>query len=265
MRCAVVQTQPRLGRVTENREELLDLLRTVPADLYVTPELATSGYNFSNRGEVSAAAETLAGPTTAALVTLCRSQKCWIVNGFVEKDGSRFYNAAALLGPEGPVGVYRKIHLFGREKLFFSPGEGPFPVFDLPYGRVGLMICFDWFFPESARCLALSGAELIAHPSNLVLPHAPQAMITRCLENRVFAATANRVGTEPGGTGPLTFIGSSQVVSPRGELLARRGLDIGVSVVEVDLTQARDKTLSSSNDLFGDRRPANYGKIVQQP
>ena len=124
-----------------------------------------------------------------------------------------------VIGPNGYLGKYRKIHLFGTEKNCFDPGNSPLKVFDIGSARVGVMICFDWRFPETARTLALSGADLIAHPSNLVLPHCPQAIITRCLENRIFIVTASRVGTEKRTpTNSLNFIGQSQVVDPDGDI-----------------------------------------------
>ena len=118
------------------------------------------------------------------------------------------------------------------------------------------MICFDWRFPETARTLALLGADLIAHPSNLVLTHCPQAMITRCLENRVFAITADRVGTEDRLEGEtLNFMGQSQVVDPNGNILIRASiLDEAVHVVHLDLNLARNKALNSRNHIFNDRR-----------
>ena len=122
------------------------------------------------------------------------------------------------------------------------------------------MICFDWRFPETARTLALAGADLIAHPSNLVLPHCPQAMVTRCLENRVFAITADRTGVEERVHGhPLHFIGQSQVVDPDGNVLYRASKnDEEVRVVEIDINKARDKSINSKNDLFEDRRHDLY-------
>ena len=124
------------------------------------------------------------------------------------------------------------------------------------------MICFDWIYPESARSLALRGAQIIAHPSNLVLPHCPDAMITRCLENKVFAATADRVGTEDRGGNPLTFIGKSQVVSPAGSVLVRLGDEEGVAVVEVDPHEADAKSINEHNDLLRQRRPDQYTQEV---
>jgi len=169
-------------------------------------------------------------------------------------------NSAALVGPGGIVGLYRKVHLYYRETLYFAPGNLGFPVYDLPFGRVGIMICFDWYYPESARSLALKNAQLIAHPSNLVLPHCPDAMITRCLENRVFAATVNRVGTEKRGGSDLTYIGTSEIVAPTGEILIRMGqAELGIRVVEVDLKTALKKKINRYNDLMAGRRPGEYG------
>mgnify|MGYP001480852078 CR=1 FL=1 len=112
-----------------------------------------------------------------------------IVAGLAECDGNALYNSAVVLGSGGVIGKYRKVHLFNTEKKFFQPGNLPLPVFDIGGAKVGIMICFDWRFPETARTLALKGAQIVAHPSNLVLPHCPQSMIVRCLENRIFAVT----------------------------------------------------------------------------
>jgi predicted amidohydrolase len=180
------------------------------------------------------------------------------VYGFVEK-ADRLYNSAACVGPKGFVGIYRKVHLFNREYLFFAPGDLGFPVFDLPFGKLGIMICFDWYYPESARTLALRGAQLIAHPSNLVMPHCPDAMVTRCLENRVFAATANRVGTEDRRGISFTYIGKSEIVTPSGEIIQRLSTDApGIAVADVDLSLANSKRLNDFNDLFEGRRTEQY-------
>jgi predicted amidohydrolase len=122
-----------------------------------------------------------------------------------------------------------------------------------------MMICFDWFFPESARALALRGAQIIAHPTNLVLPYCQTAMMTRCLENRVFAITANRYGTESLGPTSLTFTGASQLLSTKGErlLLAPESGD-RVLWAEIDPSLADDKHVTPRNDLFLDLRPDMY-------
>ncbi len=257
-RVAVVQTNPRLGRTEENIRRCLALMARQRAHVYVLPELAFSGYNFASKRQARALAEPAGlGASYEALWNFARQRAAYVAYGFPERFGGTLYNSASLLGPRGLIGTYRKVHLFGREKLFFRPGKR-FPVYDLPFGRVGLMVCYDWFFPEAMRTLALKGAQLILHPANLVLPHCPDSMRTRCLENRVFAATADRVGTETGGGRSLTYIGQSQVVSPDGQILTRLGRREGASAVSCDLGRAKDKTINRWNHLFKDRRPERY-------
>ena len=259
MRLAVVQTNPVPGAAEQNRARARAWMERVPADVYVLPELAFSGYNFVDRRQARARAETVNGPSVRWAEQFCRATGAHVLFGFPEASGGAIYNAAALVGPRGARGVYRKIHLFGKEKQFFRPGGAPCPVWAIGPVRVGVLVCFDWFFPEAARGLALAGADVLLHPANLVLPHGPDAMITRCLENRVFAATANRVGREDGAAGPLSFIGRSQIVSPRGERLARLGAGReGVAVARIDPRDARNKRLATGNDLFRERRPALY-------
>jgi len=258
MRIAIVQTNPVFGEMKSNVKDALTLMESVQADLYVLPELFNTGYNFVDEDEVNQLAETASGFTFQTVSTVAKKKHCYITYGFAEKS-DRLYNSSALVGPQGLIGVYRKVHLYYRETLFFTPGNLGFPVFDLPFGRVGMMICFDWIYPESARTLALKGALLIAHPSNLVLPYCPDAMVTRCLENRVFAATANRVGRENRGDVDLTYIGKSEIVSPRGEILTRLGdRKTGVAVVEVDLSLARNKKINDYNNLLQDRKVEHY-------
>jgi 5-aminopentanamidase len=158
------------------------------------------------------------------------------------------------------LGVYQKIHLYAEENLWFTPGDKGFPVYDIGSARIGMMVCFDWFYPESVRTLALKGADIVAHPSNLVLPHCPDAMITRCLENRVFAVTCNRIGSEErGGKEKLSFIGTSEIVGPTGKILKRaRRSQVELGVVDIDPTEARDKKINSYNDLLAGRRPVHY-------
>jgi predicted amidohydrolase len=173
------------------------------------------------------------------------------------------YNAAALVEPGGTTRVYRKVHLFDRETFVFDEGDRPFEAWDVETAsgrvRVGVMVCFDWVYPESARSLALQGAEVLLHPSNLVLPFCQEAMRTRCLENRVFAVTANRVAADDRGDARLEFTGRSQIVGARGEVLARAGADGECSDVrDVDLAHARDKWITGRNEIFRGRRPGAY-------
>ncbi|MBI5101322.1 MAG: acyltransferase [Nitrospirae bacterium] len=261
MRAGFIQTNPVFGNVEHNVDRASALIASMDADLIVLPELFSTGYQFISEDEVRGLAEEIPGGfTTQRLAGLSSAHKVYIVAGIAERAGDKFYNSAVLTGPEGFIGLYRKTHLFFEEKLWFTPGDTGFKVWETPIGNIGIMVCFDWFFPESARTLALRGADVIAHPSNLVLPYCPDGMVTRCLENRVFAITANRTGIEQrGGRRPFKFIGMSEIVSPKGEVLFRasdRGEEAGV--VEIDPVLARNKQLNSFNHLFDDRRPDLY-------
>lgn len=263
MRVAIVQTDPIFGAKEDNIHQALSMMDSVEADLYVLPELFASGYNFVDIEEVRFLSEPFrSGYTYRKIFQFTREKNCFVVFGFAESDGDRLYNSAAIVGHEGTAGLYRKIHLFDREKLYFQPGNLGFHVFETKFGKIGIMICFDWYFPESARTLSLMGAQLIAHPANLVLPNCPDGMRTRCLENRVFAVTADRIGTETRGGNSLTYIGQSQIISPRGEIIHRAPKDSSEIVVkEIDLLMADDKNLNAHNHLFKDRRPDVYWSI----
>ncbi|MFZ0932617.1 MAG: nitrilase-related carbon-nitrogen hydrolase [Syntrophobacteraceae bacterium] len=260
IRIAVVQNDPVFGAKQHNVEQCLTMMRGVQADLYVLPELFATGYNFIDEKEARELAEPFpSGYTYQQIHKFASRERCFVVYGFGELANDSVYNSAAVVGHDGSSGLYRKVHLFDREKLFFAPGDLGFQVFETALGRIGVMICFDWYFPESARTLALKGAQIVAHPSNLVLPNCPDCMPTRCLENRVFAATADRVGTEDRGGHSLHFIGKSQITSPRGAILHRASPDRAeIASVEVELSLADDKNLNTNNHLLRDRRPETY-------
>jgi len=266
-RIAFVQGAPRFGRPDENLERGLALAATVAADLVVIPELWSSGYVFSSPAEVARLAEDpKTGVTARALIAAAKRERRHYVAGFPEASGGRIYNSAMLVGPSGIRTVYRKLHLFEREREWFSPGDLPLSVHRVGPARVGLMICFDWRFPEVARVLALMGADVLVHPSNLVFPNAQEAMRTRSLENRVFTVTANRTSTEkrPGGTVPFT--GQSQIVDPGGIVVARAGKrDATAMALDCDLALARDKMLTRITPLFSARRPEFYRAIAERP
>lgn len=262
---ACVQGEPIKGRVEKNLDAFEVDVLNADADLVVLPELFASGYFFDSPDQAHALSEAVPdGPTTQRLAAWAGETGATIVAGLPERDGDRFYNAAVVVTPNGWLGTYRKAHLYYEETLHFTPGAEGFQVWTVtdrqrrPY-RLGVMICFDWFFPESARTLALGGADVIAHPSNLVLPHCPAAMPIRALENGVFTATANRVGTETNGRESLTFVGQSRICSPRGEVLATAP-ETGEAVVtaKIDPADARVSALNPYNDRLGDRRPALY-------
>lgn len=256
-----VQFSPARYDVAANVAAVERLLAGVRADLLVLPELANSGYlyaapealgPFSEPGDGS-------GPFLSALARLAGETGGVIVAGFSELAAEGLYNSAAAVGAAGVLQVYRKTHLFSTEKRLFLPGNTGFRVFEPRGARIGMMICFDWFFPEAARTLALAGSQIIAHPANLVLPYCQTAMFARCLENRVYAVTTNRFGAEELAGMRLTFTGASQIMSPLGERLGQApGEGECVLVAEIDPAAADDKHVTAANDLFADRRPEMY-------
>ena len=261
MKAGFYQFKPVFGKKEQNITTVSDALKGVDAEFMVLPEFFATGYQFISMDEVARLAEIIpGGRTTDALVGLSRKHGLYIVGGLPEREGEHFYNSAVMTGPDGFIGVYRKTHLFFEEKLWFTPGNTGFKVFYTDIGAIGIMICFDWYFPESMRTLALQGAQIIAHPANLVLPHCPAAIPIRCLENKVYAVTANRTGTEQRKEGPpLTFIGMSQIVGPD-STIAARAPESGASImiVDTDLEKSLNKAINPYNDLFKDRRPEMY-------
>jgi len=272
MRVGLLQFAPRQRDVRANLDHIARALRGVHADLIVLPELCTTGYLFPSRSEVAKLSEPVpAGRTCETMAVISRDAKTTIVWGMPEAVGERLFNSAVMVTPQGEFHVYRKAHLFVDEKDLFDRGDSPFPVFDLPpvirhsdlvighSTKVGLLVCFDHFFPEAARTLALRGAQIICHPSNLVLEYAHTNSITRAVENRVFWILANRTGSESIGDKTLAFNGRSQIVAPDGRLLGRAGPDSDeLVIVEIDPAEALDKKVTPRNDLFLDRRTDLY-------
>ncbi len=260
MRLGVFQFAPVYGDVAGNTRRILGALSGAEADLVVLPELPFTGYAFGSREELLRLAEEPEGsPAVEALAGACREGDMHVVAGFAERSGERVYNSALLVGPEGPEAAYRKLHLFDREKEWFDPGDAPPAVHEVRGARVGMMVCFDWVFPEVARTLALKGADVLCHPANLVLAYCQDVMLARCTENLVFAATANRTGGEERCGMSLSFSGRSQVAAPGGRLLFRAGPAGEVlRVVDVDPEEARDKMMTPRNHVLEDRRPELY-------
>jgi predicted amidohydrolase len=262
MRTACIQFAPAFLDPEETIRRLDPLLDDAAgSDLVVLPELCNSGYNFQSRDEAFACAEPAdSGPFLAHLAGRCSELGCEIVTGFNERDGDVLYNSAALLSGSGLVGVYRKLHLFMNEKDHFLPGDRGLPVFDRPYARVGMQVCFDWCFPEPWRILALKGAQIVAHPANFVLPgKAQRAIPVHAMINRVFVANANRLGTERN----LTFTGRSLIADTNGELIAEASqTEPAVVSAEILPAAARDKAMTPRNDAFADRRPEAYGELL---
>ena len=260
MKIGLIQTAPIFGDKAANRAQIEQLIGDQMADLWVMPELALTGYEFRSREEAMELAEEIPrGESSQWLAELCKGRHCHAVLGVAEHDGRAVYNSAVIAGPQGVIGKYRKIHLFDREFNRFDPGDLPLQVFDIGMARVGVMICFDWRYPEAARTLTLMGSQIIAHPSNLVMPYAQAAMVTRALENRVFIITANRVGTEDRAGRSVTFTGGSVMVNPNGDTVAHASAgETAALMVEIDPRQADDKRVNRYNDLLAGRRPEFY-------
>jgi predicted amidohydrolase len=260
MRIGFYQYSPQFGQVQANLEHIASVLERVEADLVVLPELGNSGYLFTTRKEVRAVAESIPGPTTEFLHRVARRQSCYLALGMPERAGGRFYNSAVLVGPEGLIGTYRKVHLFYEEKHFFEAGDLGFPLFEVDGVKLGVLVCFDHMFPEAARTLALQGAQIICHPSNLVLPEYGQLTTrVRSIENRVFWVLANRCGVEERKGRKLIYTGCSQIIAPSGTILAGApAQETSLCVVEIDPSLARNKQVTQLNDLFDDRRLEFY-------
>jgi len=269
---AVAQMDPKLGQSAAN-------LRTIQAmgeeafahgaRLVVFPECALSGYGFASLEEARPVAEPIPGPATLALQALCARYQSYLVAGLLERAGDAVYNSAVLLGPEGLIGTYRKIHLpwLGVDR-FVTPGDQGFKVWETAIGRIGIAICYDLRFPESLRVLALQGADIIALPTNW--PDTSQLMPefvtrTRALENRVYLLACNRVGEESG----FWFFGRSQIVGTSGKVLIEAGELPEIAYASIDPLRARQKRLilrpgEFEMDTVGDRRPEWYGPIVEK-
>jgi len=266
LKISLVQFTPVFDTSADNLQQIAALLHGIETDIIVLPELCTTGYSFLSREEAFNAAEGPEGQSAAFFKQLAREYEAMIIAGFAEKSGDKVYNSALIALPDGEVKVYRKTHLFFREKACFDEGNSGFFVVQHPLKdcKVGVMICNDWRYPEAARSLALLGADLIACPSNLVSTVWRIGMQARALENKVYVAVANRCGTETreledGSTQSLTFTGSSVLYNYNGEPVEQAGkTEQRVITLEIDPLLTRDKSFNAFNDLLKDRRPEYY-------
>lgn len=261
-----VQFSPILNDLPATLDRLNQLIRQSlteqAVDLLVLPELCNSGYNFESSEQAFQTAEaTNESRFIDYLTQQCATYDMHIVSGFNERVGNSLYNSAVLVGPTGHLGTYRKLHLFLNEQDVFKPGDLGLPVFDIGLCKVGLLVCFDWVFPEVWRILALKKADIICHPSNLVLPGLCQSAVpTHALVNHVYVITANRIGTER----ELTFTGLSTIANPKGIVLAQAPPDSeNVTIINIGLDLARDKAITPRNHLFTDRRVELYEELLR--
>ena len=277
---AVAQLALAVGELEANREAASAAVAEAAlagARLVVLPELSDSGYVFSDAGEARALASPAAsGQTLREWRSLAVRHDLAVAGGFCElgPDGN-LYNSAAIVDASGTRAVYRKAHLWDGEKKIFTPGDDAPPVVELPFGNVGLMICYDLEFPEWVRLAALSGADLIAAPVNWSASGSPAPPGERSGEvvaaqaaassNGVFIAVADRCGTERG----VDWLGGSVIVRNGGYPAAGPVCENRTAVLTatINLRQSRDKRISELNDLFTDRRPDLYARLwdVAQP
>jgi 5-aminopentanamidase len=275
---AVAQLALRVGEVEANRRLAAQAVAAAAArgaSLVVLPELCDSGYVFADAAQARGlAAPAAASQTLRQWQALAARHGTVIAGGFCElgEDG-RLYNSAAIVDAAATRTVYRKAHLWDTEKAIFTPGSQPPPVLELPFGRVGLMICYDLEFPEWVRLAALAGAELIAAPVNWPAPPSPPPPGERPGEvvlaqaaaghNGVFVAVADRCATERG----VAWLSGSMILGRNGFPLAGPVLadEPAVLTADCDLPRARDKRTSPNNDLFADRRPDLYAPDAARP
>jgi 5-aminopentanamidase len=270
---ACAQLDFQIGDKDANRYKIIEHIKTVSslgAQLVVFPECAVTGYCYESLDEAIPAAESADGLSAEMVSKACHAAGAYVVYGYIERDGDSFYNAARLIGPAGPIGNYRKVHLpFLGVDRFLKPGDRPFEVFDLPFGRVGINICYDASFPESARALKLLGAELILLPTNWptgAWRTAEFLVNARANENHVNFVAVDRVGTERG----WRFIGKSKIIDFNGDTVAEAG-DEAEELLIADLNvseAAKNKIINVPGkyemDRLEDRRPEFYG-ILSQP
>jgi len=243
------------------------------ANLLVLPELANTGYSYRNRQEAFELAESVPdGPSVRRWMEFARRHGVYLAAGLAERDGDQLYDTAVLVGPEGFVGKYRKAHLWNQEKLWFTAGNLGFPVFDTPIGRIGLMICWDVWFPEVPRLLAMQGADIICSLNNWVWTPPPLFDETgKCMAsyltigaahvNNVFIAAANRIGTDRGDR----FLGCSLIAGTSGwPLTAVAGAESEeVLYADIDLVASRSALIwNNLNDLHRDRRGDLYDPML---
>jgi predicted amidohydrolase len=272
IKIAAVQTNPKIMRNSENLDKILLKTRSAAsngADLIVFPECALSGYVFASREEAIPFMETIPGPSTDRLIACCKELSVYVIIGLLEIDAGRCFNVAVLMGPQGLVGKYRKNHLpFLGIDRFMDPGDKPFQVYKTPVGNIGMHICYDCNFPESARVMTLLGADILTLPTNWPEGRgkvAKYVINTRAYENKVHLVAVDRVGRERG----TRFIGSSKIIDAWGDTLAEASSDDEeIIYAEVALAEARQKRIvfkagEFELDFIGDRRPELYGKVTE--
>src|SRR6266496_3288944 len=268
-RVAAIQYEPILGEKEKNVTALLHLVEEAAqheARLIVLPEMVTTGYCWESRSEIAPFVEPIPGPTTGRFQHIATSYGCFIAISLPEVDPSTevYYNSMALIGPEGLIGTYRKIHSYMSDSRWARDGDLGMPVWETPLGRLAALICMDAEFFESARIPALHGADVLLFPTNWLDENSPSGIwMARAFENGVYFIGANRYGSERG----TQFSGGSCILNPDGSIQAYLDNGEGIVYGEVDLSQCRDKSWGPSKDepwgnCLADRRPSEYVTIT---
>ncbi len=266
-RVAAIQFEPALGEKEQNIQQLLRLVEEAiehNARLIVLPEMATTGYCWIDRAEIAPYVEPVPGPSTDRFQQLATMYRCYIAVTLpeVDPDTQAYYNSVALLGPEGHIGTYRKIHSYISEPRWARDGDVGMPVWDTPLGRISALICMDAMYFEAARIPALSGADVLLFPTNWLDEKSPSgSWMARAFENGVYFIAANRYGRERG----VQFSGGSCVLNPDGSIQSYLDNGEGIVYGEVDLDLCRDKRWGGATtvgDRLADRLPSEYITIV---
>src|SRR6266567_3560145 len=268
-RVAAIQYESTLGEKEKNVTDLLRLVEEAAqheARLIVVPEMATTGYSWESRAEIAPHVEPIPGPTTDRFQQLAASYGCLIAISLPEVDPATnvYYNSMALIGPEGVIGTYRKIHSYISEPRWARDGDLGMPVWETPLGRLGGLLCMDAEYFETARILALHHADVLLFPTNWLEEKSPSSWwMARAFENGVYLIAANRADRER----EVQFSGGSCVLSPDGSIQAYLDSGAGIVYGEVDLRRSRDKCWgdahSAAGDRLADRRPGEYVALAQ--
>lgn len=272
MQIAAVQMDVKIGDVPGNSKRMAEFVRhnaSGGVQLSIFPECAATGYCFESLEEGRQYGETLNGVSVETLTGACRASNSYAIYGTLEKTETELFNAALLVGPQGLIATYRKVHLpwLGIDK-YTTYGDRPFDLHEVAGVRLGMNICYDSGFPEATRCLALLGADLVVLPTNWppgAECMAEHAIRTRAMENGIYFVAVNRVGEERG----VTFIGRSSICAPNGDVMAMASPGHEeILIVEIDPARARNKRIVRTPgkhviDRVADRRPEMYGLLVE--
>ncbi len=265
---AAVQLNVTLKDLSANKKKIVDMDKNLDADLIVFPECSTSGYLFKDKAEAFQFAEALPGPLTLELAELSKDRNVCIALGVLERDDEVIYNSVLFFTPDGKIQKYRKTHTPHLGVDRFVKEGNTLILFDSPFGPIGVVICYEWRFPEIARSLALGGANLLIGLSNW--PEGAEVtpdvlMKARAVENHIWIVSVNRVGND----GDINYIGRSSIISPKGEVLGSLDREEDILIASIDPEESKVKKIVKKKDdyeldLFKDRRPGLYSNILTE-